>query len=136
MLHQHVNGFFRVIKAEDDDGILAAFLHKGVKVFHVDSFFGNNFHDAMQAARFIGNFHGDHRGFTDLKAAIFKNLIGFFDIINNQTQNAEINRFRQRQSSNIDVGFLEHARCMLERAGFVFQKNRYLFYFHRNPLMC
>ena len=44
---QNINSFFRRVEAEDDDSIFAAFLHEGVKIFHVDSFFGNSFHDAV-----------------------------------------------------------------------------------------
>jgi len=65
MLQQYLNGLFRVVEAEDDDGVLPAFLDKGINIFDVDTFFGNNFHDAVQATRFVGNFHGNNRGFTD-----------------------------------------------------------------------
>ena len=130
VFQEHLDGFFRDVEAEDDDGVLTAFFHKGVKVFDVDGFFVQDVHNAVEPAWLIGNFHGHDDGFADAETGFFEDLVGFFHVIDDQTQNAEIGCFRERQGADVDVVFLQDACGVLQRAGFVFQKNRDLFYLH------
>ena len=123
-----VDGVLDLVEPEDQDGVSLALLDKSIHVFDVNIFSLERAQDPRKATRPVRYFHGDDLVLTYSKAAVLQKFFCFFNIIDNEPQNAEISGIGQGECPDIDSVSGEDIGHFGKTSRFVFDEYRDLLY--------
>ncbi len=91
---------------------------------------GKGFEDVVQAAGRVVDFHRHDCGAAHGEARFLHDVDGFFRIVDNEAEDAEVGRVRKGQRADVDSGVRQRFGHLRQTAGLVFKKNGKLFDFH------
>ena len=129
---KHIDGFIGFIKTENDHGIAAEALDKGIHIFHVDLSVIQGLQESRQPAGTVRDLNRHHLGLADGESLFLQHRLGCFHIVDDQAQDAEIRGISQGECPDVYAGVTKDAGNLGQAAGLVFDEDGYLFDFQKD----